>query len=749
MRMFRSMRNPVTKTGRTSNTTGSRIRTSARTIREQTGNLVQNARKKISTPSPVKRAIGAAKAVATSPIEYNRGRKLATAGRNTTGSYMNSYQNAYKNDIADNKLLYKRLHEVGISHELPKIIRETKATRGYASNAAPVEPISGSKAFKLGYRNSATKIQSRIRKSVPDWSAKQETRGTEKGSGEQASRVRQGVLNRLRAGAKSGYRMPDASVRQAYNAQRFSASASFPGHTPVALASRGMAGSFAAGYGVGKLAKRAVQAPVKAYGAGQKVTFGIQDALKGVGRGFKYAAQGNLQTAKYATMNAANAAYRGESMADRLASRIVNPIERGMQRLAPAATRIGKLNARVVEAAVPGFTSNPLAATARRIAQPVRYAQRKANERSARIAAEAARQQRIQKATPWGPKGSVTPTGKNAVVMQQRYQAAVLGNSASNMGVMGPPRPSKFYRQQAKPSATPAAQPQTKTPWGGRSVNWASYQPQAATPPVTPPAQPRGTGKKRGPRMPSAGQYRSGITPGQTHPLRNKGAAPSSPPASATPPLNPVPPKKTPKDVLAEVQPKIRGTAASILKHEDRWNTTKGFEGFAAQQRSELKMLIDVARRAQKDMRPADAEQIAKAGASRTAQLVRIIRANADPDEQMRDSAGNLVKRGDRVRTTSVDAGSINEWRVNRIVTTPKGDRISVKGAGGKRTSFGVDEISSTKDRLIKLNQKAPTKLLPTTGDQPSLFTEEPQKRKQGGRGKDKQKRKQKGQAGN
>lgn len=711
------MRNPVTKTGRTSNTTGSRIRTSARTIREKTGNLVQNARKKVSMSSPAlgyKHATSPRAVPGSAAAAGEKARKRSYNQGQTTRQGRSAAYSAIKTAKApsDAPLGYKAGYAVGArvagSTYKQNVLTKTGTSRPYSHIQGGSYQVSAGRTgleSRLQTAAKAAGIQTRrfagnLLRNKPVQPAHIQ-RPVSNAPLVDRNRVASALSSlksagsRFATGVRTGYRMPDASVRQTYNAQRFSTSASFPGHAPVTLASRGNAGSFAAGYGVGKSAKvlqnfalgvgtgykysNITKQQAVAYGsksaaghavgrlaaAPKNVTFGIQNALKGVGRGFKYAAQGNIQNAR----SAANAAYRGDSMADRLASRIVNPIERGMQRLAPVATRIGKLNARVVEAAVPGFTSNPLSATARRIAQPVRYAQRKANERSARIAAEAARQQRIQTATPWGPKGSVTPTGKNAVVMQQRYQAAVLGNSASNMGVMGPPRPSKFYRQQAKPSATPTAQPQAKTPWGGRSVNWASYQPQsqAATRPVTPTGQ-----KQKKTRMPSGKQYGSKITPGQPHSMRATGAA-----STATPPPNPAPPKKTPKDVLAETQKSIRYTASNIRKQMDHWENTKGFEGFAQEQESRLKALIGVARKAQKDMRPDNAAELAAAGASRTADVVARARKNFGPQQP------------------------------SKVFAKP-----------------------------------------PTTGDQTSLLPEEPQPRGRGKRGKDRKPRQPRGQAG-
>jgi hypothetical protein len=50
---FRSFRSPMSKRGATSNTTGSRIRSSARTLREKSASLVQQARSKVKSSSPV------------------------------------------------------------------------------------------------------------------------------------------------------------------------------------------------------------------------------------------------------------------------------------------------------------------------------------------------------------------------------------------------------------------------------------------------------------------------------------------------------------------------------------------------------------------------------------------------------------------------------------------------------------------------------------------------------------------------
>lgn len=65
---FRSFRSPMSKRGATSNTTGSRIRSSARTLREKSASLVQQARSKVKSSSPV------------------QGYKHATAQRKVAGS---------------------------------------------------------------------------------------------------------------------------------------------------------------------------------------------------------------------------------------------------------------------------------------------------------------------------------------------------------------------------------------------------------------------------------------------------------------------------------------------------------------------------------------------------------------------------------------------------------------------------------------------------------------------------------------
>ena len=707
MRMFRSMRNPVTKTGRTSNTTGSRIRTSARTIREQTGNLVQNARKKVSMSSPVlgykhalssdnvpgsaidaafraayprktmKGAISAgysaiktAKAPSDAPLGYKAGYAV---GARVAGS---TYKQSILTAIGKSR---PYSHIQGGSYQVAKGRTGLESRLQMAARAAGIQ----TRRFAGNLLRNKPVQPAHIQRPVSNAPLVDRNRVAA------ALSSLKGAAGRFATGAKSGYRMPDASVRQAYNAQRNTYSVTFPHYAPVRLYSRGKAGSFAAGYGVGKSAKglrnfasgvgtgykysNITKQQAVAYGskssaghavgrlaaAPKNVTFGIQNAIRGVGRGFKYAAQGNLQTAGAAL----NAAYHGQSRADRLAGHIVNPIERVM-------SAAGK----------------PLVAAANYVEGKVRsraYGKLIGGVRQQRAdAAEAARQQRIQTATPWGPKGSVTPTGQNAVAQQVRYGMAM--------------------QQKQKSAAT-----KNQTPWGPRNtrtpaglnttaqlVRFQNYmaaknavnmgppkppfQPQAATPPVTPVAPKGGTGKRGKVRMPKAGQYQSNVAPGQPHPMRSKGAASPTPAASATPPPNPAPPKKTPKDVLAETQKAIRYTASNISKQRDHWENTKGFEGFAQEQESRLKALIGVARKAQKDMRPDNAAELAAAGASRTADVVARARKNFGPQQP------------------------------SKVFAKP-----------------------------------------PTTGDQASLLPEEPKPRGRGKRGPDKQKRKQKGQAGN
>lgn len=336
MRMFRSVRNAVTKVGRTSNITGSRIRSSARTLRESSVNLIQRAR---------------AKAAATSPVQ---GYRAATANRNQAGSAAKAGENARK-----------RAYNAGST------IRQQRGAAYQAIKSAP-SPQSGL-GYRAGYRlgaqvaaskyksNIATKIgspqpQPHTQKTAPRMVATGRT-GLESRTLTQAtaaliqakraalsagrtvssmgkyggpSHIQSPVSSRpigvaasakmgknmvrgVIAGARAGMKMPHATISQAYNAQRWSG-----GSPNVTLKSRGVAGAFAGGYGVGKAINKTISAAKAAKGLPGRIVGGIRNAA--ANNRLTQGIAGGLQAAK-----------TGTSRLDRIASRITSPVERGLE----------------------------------------------------------------------------------------------------------------------------------------------------------------------------------------------------------------------------------------------------------------------------------------------------------------------------------------------------------------------------------------------------------------------------------
>lgn len=707
MRMFRSMRNPVTKTGRTSNTTGSRVRTSARTIREQTGNLVQNARKKISMSSP---ALGYKHATSPRTVKGS----AAASGENARKSSYNQGQTTEQGRAASYSAIktakapsgaplgYKAGYAVGARVAASKYKQNIQIKTGTRQPYSHIQggsyPVSKGRTglesrlqtYVAAAGNQARRFAGNLLRNNPagPMHIQRPVSNSPVFDRNKAASVLASIKSaagRVAAGAKAGYRMPNASIRQAYDAQRFSRSASFAGHAPVALASRGMAGSFAAGYGVGKLAKRAVQAPGKAYKTGQKVTFGIQDALGGVGRGFKYAAQGNIQTAKYATMNAANAAYRGDSKADRFAGRIVNPIELGLQ-----------------------AAGKPLVAAANYVEGRVR------SMAEAKAAAAA-------KNKAWGGKA---------------------------------PNWSAVYR--------PAQS--TPTTWGGKTPNWSAvYRPSTTTPPQQPKpaskpapqtakaaAKPR-TAKPQAGRVRAQGQrryvantrsYNSNIASGQQHPLRAKGKA-SAPTASptASPAANTSqaarPAKPTmPHGHMDQQNRNIAHYARNIAANRDRWDTTKGYEGFTRTEEEKLRSSIRFREQTKQSFRPDNADEIKSAGAKKTSDLVARLRDKrsraATPVAANRERLDAI--KSHEALTLQVKKALKSTIMLRELVKQDlrPDNAEELKAAGAKRTSDLVARIRDNRSRAAT----------PTTVTQGTLLNEEPQPRRRGQRGPDKNPRK-------
>lgn len=127
---FRSFRNPVTKKGATSNTTGSRIRSSARTLREKSASLVQQARSKVSSSSPVK------------------GYQHATAARKVAGSA------AAAGEIARKRAFHKTTDDAA---------RRQAAYQGIKKSPAPAGSSLGYRAgYRVGAQVAAGKYKSNV-----------------------------------------------------------------------------------------------------------------------------------------------------------------------------------------------------------------------------------------------------------------------------------------------------------------------------------------------------------------------------------------------------------------------------------------------------------------------------------------------------------------------------------------------------------------------------------------------------------
>jgi hypothetical protein len=205
-----------------------------------------------------------------------------------------------------------------------------------------------------------------------------------------ARREAASIRSSIGYGFKSGVRMPDASVKQAYEAQR-------------GFNSKAGSASFAAAYGAGKSLNRAGRALSKA-----------------------------SSSARSAVSRAPQAA--GDA--------IINTVERAGRFVAPAARKLGEANLKMWQAPV-----NAAKAAYREVYTAPRqsYAKKMFDTRNAQVHAEYAAEMRNAKdrirytnnarrvnstnignmagqTTRWGNRGGVTPTGMNAVAQQVRYQ---------------------------------------------------------------------------------------------------------------------------------------------------------------------------------------------------------------------------------------------------------------------------------------------------------------------------------------
>lgn len=465
MRMFRSFKNPVTKSGRTSNTTGSRIRSSARTLRENTVNLVQAAR---------------AKAAASQP---GRGYTDATANRKNQASADYAGENARKKAYNAGAGNFGR--------------RQAK----YSAMKSATPPSGEGVGYRAGYTIGRNVAASRYKSGLTQAASRQvETPRPHIQGGSYTRSVkvsRTGLENRTarRASlvAKSAVRTTQSEVIRA--------------GTVAKQAGRELAGIARVGGG------QVARAAEKVYRGGQRVTLGTQDAIAGVGRGFKYAAQGNYQTAKYSTMNALNAAKYGRSRLDRLATPIVDRVEKGLDLVArgggAAILAAGRGVSRVAGAATNVYKNRQYG--------KMRQAWSAANPPTA------------PKASVFYGRGQKTPTGRNQVAAGVRYQAAMTKKQSVQQpmpSASGQPKQlskiaqarlanarqmkQKGYTKQQIIQANRARQtgtaftqkPHQGAMWGSRPApNWSSYQPAASQPQPSPSAAPQPSKTKRGPTL--------------------------------------------------------------------------------------------------------------------------------------------------------------------------------------------------------------------------------------------------------
>lgn len=445
MRMFRSVRNPVTKSGRTTNTTGSRIRSSARTLRENTASLVEAAKARVRQTSP------------------GAGYSAATANRKNTASADYAGENARK-----------RAYNAGAG----KIGQRQAKYQGMKSASAPQGASTGYRAgYSVGKRVAAGRYKAGLQAYSP--------------SG------RTGLENRTIRNAGLVAR------REASDAYRAGAS------TVKATAQTAAIGAKQVARGAVRGGKIAAKAAARTYSVGQKVVFGTQSALGGIGRGFRYAAHGNYQTARYATMNAANAVKHGRSMADRIAAPINNAVEKGIDSAIVRPGRAAILGAGRAASAVAGVASNAI--------KNRQYAKARQNW-------NAANPPKMKRAGVFFNTGmQQTPMGRNSVAAGVRYQAAMAKKQAKQTAAAAP-APAAPTRQLSKAAqvrlanvrqmkqkgytksqiiqasgAAKRGQPFAQKPagparWGNKAApNWAAFQPNAGgqnQPPATPKATP-------------------------------------------------------------------------------------------------------------------------------------------------------------------------------------------------------------------------------------------------------------------
>lgn len=485
MRMFRSFRNPISKAGRTTNTTGSRIRSSVRTLRENSASLVEAAR---------------ARARQTAPAQ---GYSAATASRSSRTSADYAGENARK-----------KAYNAGSSRF------EQRQARYQATKSAPA-PAGSSIGYRAGY---AVGRQAAAGKYKANLTMKASTT-----TQVQRPFMQGGTFTKTTKTGRTGLenqavrRTSLVARREATDAYRAGASVAKEAAQTAAVGAKQVARTAVRG---GKVAAKAAQAT---YSAGQKVVFGSKEIASGIGRGFKYAYHGQAHRVR----GWKKAARNGTSWADRRAAPINAVAEKGYGLVAKAGS------AAILGA---GRGISKLAGAASNVVKNRQYVK-------ARQAWNIANPQKPSGANFFVGRGiKTTPMGKNAVVAGFKYQQAMAqrrGNrlaakaaaaAAANPAPTPAPAPKQarfavgtksgqaasaavrpiararqanalrmqqqgFTRQQViqaaqsnKRGGTFTQKPAGAAAWGNKAApNWSAFQPGAGgqnQPPVQPTAQP-------------------------------------------------------------------------------------------------------------------------------------------------------------------------------------------------------------------------------------------------------------------
>ena len=456
MRMFRSMRNPSTMAGRTSNTTGSRIRSSARTIREGTVSLVQKARSK---------AGGAGYAHGTSSdrgLKGSAGQIKQTAANQSKKSGA-TLQQTRQNTVAALKSA-KAPANYGLMNKVGYKVGTRSVARAYKRNVAANNP-----GQRTGLESRTDLARQRASSVVSATAAKGKT---------------------FAQGVRMGSRMPDASLSKVYSAQRYADPRGID--KSVTRVSHATALTTAAGYGVGKAARRTVQgvnaiqdAPGNAvramFSSSRKAAFGLVSTAGKVAGGFADAAKYNrtLQATKSYAMNAAhNVVKPGIRSAvesfNRGAEKVFMGIGKGVG-YAAAAPSLAVYHGG--KALVGGIRAN-IAASARMKATN----------------AAAMKSPRMTPAASIGQQGKFTPMGRHSVVQAVRIKNVQSGgvymgqkpkskpwNLSSNGTVGGAYNPANPIKTQAPHSLrSQASSVNAKVSSSGGSNGFQSFFSQAA-----------------------------------------------------------------------------------------------------------------------------------------------------------------------------------------------------------------------------------------------------------------------------